>query len=888
MSLIFNTGAGEEHSGGFYNGVATQSLRLDGGSQITLDNADAATSNKIATLSTWFKRADETTTLAYLFHSKNDGSFGDGSNGLASFSITLDAADTISVVQYNGNTSFNANQYDFGVVISGRKFRDMTSWYHLVVAIDTTQSAEADRIKMYINGTRQTVVAISDGSGYQDFADEDQLIAVNQDGEQRWGGTVDDGNYAHVYLAETNVVDGLQLAASNFGESKEGIWIAKSPSVSEYGNHGYRLQYKLSAVGSGSSSTIGADTSGKTNHFTSTNVVASDCNMPDSPENNFATLIGGLAEGANEYQSYAPGTYSEGNLKVTGVSAGWTNGKSNQLVNSGKWYAEFVVNAWVNSVYVRLGVYARPARTYDEYFRLGNGDSQIDATRVDARTGAFALGDVVQIAIDLENNNIFFGTNNTWENSATESEIEAGTSTNAFASGSVVPTGDGFDYGFYVNPHSASTNITCNFGQDPTFAGVKDSSTSALTPSNSGAGTADSEGNGKFFYAPPDGFLALCTANIVDPAVGNNSDIKPREAFNTVLYTSDDIGSSGTQNVTGVGFKPDWVWLKNRDSDSTEHTLYDSSRGTGRHLASSSAAVEVGLNSQYGYLGTFGQADGTEDGFVLRGGSTNSNYVAQSTDKYVSWNWRVNGGTASTNSDGSANSTVQVNQTLGMSQVLYTGNASGAGAEQTIGHGLGVIPDVILFKARDYGGTWYMYHKDLDTPNDNHLYLAGTNAEVTSSNDYMNRVGPTDAVFSLGYEFATNKASATYIAYCFKSITGYSKYGVYEGNSNASGTYVHLGFRPKWVMIKNIDGAGDNWYVADDVREAADAPGNPITEILNPNTTDNEYTTGSNKIDFLANGFKCRDASSGDTNINNEEFIYWAFAEAPFKYANPF
>tara|TARA_R110000824_G_scaffold310859_1_gene498123 strand:+ start:1917 stop:4532 length:2616 start_codon:yes stop_codon:yes gene_type:complete len=871
MSIIKSNGAGSGASGGFFKGVATQSLRLDGGSQITLDNADAATSNKIATLSTWFKRADELSTLAYLFHSKNDGSFGDGSNGLASFSITLDAADTISVVQYNGNTSFNANQYDFGVVISGRKFRDMTSWYHLVVAIDTTQGAEADRIKMYINGARQTVVAIADGSGYQDFADEDQLIAVNQDGEQRWGGTVDDGNYAHVYLAETIGVDGLALAASNFGETKNGIWIAKSPSVSEYGNHGYRLQYKFSAVGTGADDTIGCDTSGKNNHFTSTNVVASDCNIPDSPENVFATLMGGLAEGANEYQSYAPGTYSNGTLNITGTAAGWCNGKSNFLVNSGKWYVECRVNAWNGSNYVRLGVYARPARTYDEYFILGNGSGQIDAAARNV-VSSFGTGVIIQIALDLENNNIFFGIDNTWSNSATASEIVAGTATNAFASGSNVPTGDGFDYGFYFNPHSTGTNITVNFGQDSAFGGEETATTNT-----------DSEGFGTFQYAPPTGFLAMCTSNIVEPAVGNNSDILPNQAFNTVLYTSDDIGASGTQNVTGVGFKPDWVWIKNRDSNSTEHTLYDSSRGTGRHLSSSSAAVEVGLNSQYGYLGTFGN-----DGFTLRGGSTNSNYVAQSTDKYVSWNWKLNGGTTSTNSDGSADSTVQVNRTLGMSQVLYTGNASGAGAEQTIGHGLGVIPDVILFKARDYGGTWYMYHKDLDTPNDNHLYLAGTNAEVTTSNDYMNRVGPTDEVFSLGYEFATNKASATYIAYCFKSITGYSKYGVYEGNSNASGTYVHLGFRPKWVMIKNIDGAGDNWYVADDVRETADAPGNPITEILNPNTTNDEYTTGSNKIDFLANGFKCRDASSGDTNINNEEFIYWAFAEAPFKYANSF
>ena len=339
MSLIKANGAGEV-STGFYKGVATQSLRLDGGTEITLDNAGSATSNKISTISVWFKRADEISTLAYLFHSKNDGSFGDGSNGLASFSITLDADDNISVVQYNGNPSFNANQYDFGVKLQNKIFRDTGSWYHLVVAIDTTQGSgttnEADRIKMYVNGVQQTVVAISDGSGYQDFADENQLVAVNQDGEQRWGGTVD-GTYAHVYLAEINVVDGLQLTPSNFGETKNGIWIAKSPNVSEYGNHGYRLQFKETGVGAGASDTVGADTSGKNNHFTThSNIAVHDCALPDSPENNWCTM--------NPLSpTQGSPNFAEGSLKVSISSNAYSYFQSSFGVTSGKWYAEYRV-----------------------------------------------------------------------------------------------------------------------------------------------------------------------------------------------------------------------------------------------------------------------------------------------------------------------------------------------------------------------------------------------------------------------------------------------------------------------------------------------------------------------------------------------------------------
>ena len=407
----------------FYNGVATQSLRLDGGAEITLDNAGSATSNKIATISTWFKRADETTVLAYLFHSKNDGSFGDGSNGLASFSITLDADDNISVVQYNGNPSFNANQYDFGVKTSGRKFRDVGSWYHLVVAIDTTQGSgttnEADRIKMYINGDQQTVVAINDGSGYQDFADENQLIAVNQDGEQRWGGSVDDSVYAHVYLAETNVVDGLALDASYFGETKNGVWIAKAPNVSEYGNHGYRLQYKETSVGSGSSSTIGADTSGKNNHFTSTNVSAHDCNMPDSPENNFATMN-------NLINGYGTNlTMTEGNLKASSTDGEYNNTFGTILMQSGKWYWEITSDNFNNyamyGVAIENAIQTADSTPYGQtgvYAYATHGEVYNETASSSGSYTSFLNQEIIGIAVDIPGNKFYLSKNGQWNNAA--------------------------------------------------------------------------------------------------------------------------------------------------------------------------------------------------------------------------------------------------------------------------------------------------------------------------------------------------------------------------------------------------------------------------------------------------------------------------------------
>ena len=144
---------------------------------------------------------------------------------------------------------------------------------------------------------------------------------------------------------------------------------------------------------------------------------------------------------------------------------------------------------------------------------------------------------------------------------------------------------------------------------------------------------------------------------------------------------------------------------------------------------------------------------------------------------------------------------------------------------------------------------------------------------------------PSATVFTVGNNNQVNGSGDNIIAWCWHSIDGYSKVGQYTGNGNNDGTFIYFGFRPAYVMIKNASASGDNWYVADNKR---DVDGNPITEILNPNRNAAEYTTGSNKIDFLSNGIKCRDSASGDTNINGEVYIYIAFAQTPVKYANGF
>ena len=840
--------------GSFYNGVIEQSLRLSKGSNYKLDRqmvTPTSVTGTICTTSWWMKKCAGGAVQSFVQCRDNQAS-----GEYAAYWTFGAASGTMSGTDsHTFRSAGSEGSVLVGAAATVTPYRDSTSWYHVVIRYDSTQGTAANRIRIYINGVLQTLT----NTTYPGEDDVNQFW--NNAGEHLilFGNGEDSGDSFDGYIAEFNWVDGLSLAPESFGEDKKGVWIPKLYSGS-YGLNGCRYTFS-------DSSDIGADSSGVGNDLDRVSNLAATDVVPDSPENNFATLMGGQIAESSDYQGYVKGTYTEGNLKITGANGNWSNGKSNQLVNSGKWYAEFVVNGWVNSVYVRLGVYARPARTYDEYYWLGNGDSQIDGTRVDARTSAFALGAVIQIAIDLENNNIFFGQNNTWENSATESEIEAGTATNAFASGSEVPTGDGHYYGFYVNPHPANTNISCNFGQDPTFAGIKDSSTTALTPSNSGAGTADSEGNGKFFYAPPDGFLALCTANIAEPLIGANSSTQANAHMQPVIYEGDTDGTDGAQNIP-VNFKPDLTWIKNRDA-TDPHQLFDSSRGETFPFAVKEASKGDIANDDT-------LTDFIATGFTL-GDDVNVN---TNNESYVSWNWKANGSTTSSNSAGSIASTVQANTDAGFSIVEY----HGTGANATFGHGVQVngiatAPAVMWFKHIQGEDSWAMWHHTGMTAN-NQYYPFNTVNPLVADGNMWNAGVPSTTVVNLGTNSLVNRGSPAeqgdFVCYCFAEIEGYSKFGFYNGNNSGDGTFVYVGFKPAFVLTKRGDGTASNWYINDTARSLS----NPTTPLYN----DSNIAEAGNGIDILSNGFKIRNADASQNAA--VKYIYMAFAEESFKYAN--
>ena len=328
---------------------------------------------------------------------------------------------------------------------------------------------------------------------------------------------------------------------------------------------------------------------------------------------------------------------------------------------------------------------------------------------------------------------------------------------------------------------------------------------------------------------------------------------KPQDYFNTVLYT----GNGSTQSITGVGFQPDWVWIKERNN-TKNHRVFDGVRGATKLMAANNTDAEA---TNTDTLTSF-DSDGFSLGF--------NNAVNDTSDTYVSWNWLAQNGT-SANSDGSISSTVSANTTAGFSVVTYTGDGA---SSATIGHGLGAAPAVLINKTRSLSGyDWNVYHQSLGPTK--YMYLS-SNATPATATQMWNDTAPTSSVFTVGTYDNVNKSSATYVTYCFVEKQGYSKFGIYEGNGSSDGSFVYTGFSPAWVMIKRTDAAGFSWGIYDNKR-----PGfNEVDRYLMADQNLAEQS-GNNELDLVSNGFKMTSSNAGN-NANGGDYIYMAFAENPF------
>jgi hypothetical protein len=419
-------------------------------------------------------------------------------------------------------------------------------------------------------------------------------------------------------------------------------------------------------------------------------------------------------------------------------------------------------------------------------------------------------GDVLQLAIDYSTGKVHLGINNTWINSTNGTDGNPATGANpTFTLSTTAPIFPIFA--------SAALLAAANFGQRP------------------------------FAYTAPSGFKSLCTANLPAPT------IVPSTVMNVALYT----GNSSTQTISGLGFSPDLVWVKNR-SNSASHRLTDVIRGGGYSLFSNLTNAEV-LNDANGYIASL-----NADGFTVSAGASDALGVNQSSNTYVGWCWDAGSSTV-TNTQGSISSQVRANASAGFSIVSWNNPAS---APFTVGHGLGIAPQFVIHKPRAVSSPWFTWHTGI--PGTSWLDLSSTSA--ASSNSTVFSDAPTSSVLNLGSGNTVGNYGSAQIAYCFTSVPGYSSFGTTFLDASANGAFIYLGFRPRFVLLRGSDSTY-NWIILDSSRDTF----NFVDQELYPNLSNAENTAGSsNSVDFLSNGIKVRN------QVLYGNFVYAAFAESPF------
>ena len=706
--------------------------------------------------------------------------------------LRFTSADVLRLESPAGNHTF----------ITTQVFRDTSAWYHIVLAFDSTQATDTNRRKLYVNGSQVTSFSSTTFTELGQDAD----WGINSTSEHQIGKS-NLADYFSGYMAEIQLVDGTALAPTAFGETNDdGVWIPVSYSGS-YGTNGYFIDGR-------DSSDLGDDESGNGNDYASSGLTAAD-QMLDTPTNN-SSIFSPIASCNVSGQAL---TISDGNLRT---SAGGTSNAIEAITqigpSSGKWYAEFTLNAaaQLSNQYPVIGVIGADLNitggnnvgnsTYRGY--IPNGTISGGASYGDT----FGNGDVIGVALDLDNQKIWFSKNGTYQNSGDPAAGSNAAFTNLT---------DGLFYRFCIShAGSTATDVTGNFGASA------------------------------FATAAPTGFLALNTANLATPTIADGS-----KYFQPVLYT----GSTSAQDITFSGnsdLAPDWLWFKARIA--SNHFLFDKVRGVLKTISSDDATAEV---TSTGSMTAFGT-----DGFSLGDGGSDNDINGVSGTTYVAWGWAAGNSAGSSNSDGSITSTVTANTTAGFSIVKYTGTKSNA----TIGHGLGVVPKMIMIKDTTNAESWIVYHEGVG--NDGNLYLNLTNAKATQA--VFQDTTPTSSVFSIGTTDGVNKASAVHVAYCFAEVEGYSSFGGYTGNGSTDGAFVYTGFSPAFIMYK-VTSTTDSWEMYDTQRRTINPYGTQVKANLSNAETDDT------RIDILSNGFKARSTNTA-VNASGATYIYMAFAENPF------
>ena len=700
--------------------------------------------------------------------------------------------------------------------------RDPGAWYHMLFVIDTTQGTAANRVKFYLNGD----LILSENSS---TPSQDSNV-IESSGTQYIGSNFTPGGaIMKGYLAEYHFLDTISASPSDFGETGDyGEWKPVKYSGS-YGTNGFYLDFA-------DSSALGNDVSGNDNDWTPVNLSASD-QVLDSPSNNFCVI--------NELDVQTVDKLKEGNLYA---NSGPARCRGTMAVSSGKWYYEMLMvyqhhgtagcgirGVGGEKISVDSGndyVYINHPNNSGVSINVG-GSTTGDLSNgvVSGGSGDASPGSIIGVMWDMDAETITFKSNNSALASALTDVDFSGISNKE----TIAPY-------FLIN---GGRTAVVNFGQDSSFAGLK-----------TAQGNQDSNDIGDFYYTPPSDYLAICTKNLPAPAV------TPSEHFETVIYT----GNGGTQSISSLEFQPDFTWIKSRSIIDSNH-LFDSVRGAGQRLRSDSTGQQN--YNETVYLTSFDSA-----GFSLGG----DDGVNKNTATYVAWNWKANGGASSvgSNTNGSINTTdTSANSDAGYSISTYTGNAT-SGA--TIGHGLSKAPEVIIVSVLSQDGGHNMYHTAWGSAAKT-APLQSYEPSYTNANIW-NSTAPGASVFTIGNNSVVNTNNATYVAHCWHSVDGFSKFGFYEGDGDNNGPFIYCGFRPSFIMLKNGD-AYQHYTMYDTKRSTS----NLVNTAVYADVTEAESSAAEHNIDILSNGFKVRN-NAAQNNTNNNHYMFMAFAETPFKYSS--
>ena len=802
--------------------VIQRSLRFDGGDSPKMTRTFGTnTSNTTKTFSCWLKRSKVSA-------SQIQNIFCTALSGYIEGRLRINTDDTLQFEDRDasGGTSD-------GRRTTSAKLRDTSSWYHIMLVLDSTQGTEADRAKIYINGTQATIGAD------RTIAEDYSFSIFRSSAENYIGDGTGTGDHLDGYLAEINFIDGQALDSSYFGftDPVTGIWMPKRYEGT-YGNNGFYLDFSDNT----SATTLGIDKSPNGNDFTLSNLGTID-STKDSPTNNYCNLNPSNTTDVTFSVNNFKGVFGSSNARTTMGSIG---------LKSGKWYYEVYYNSatvdalcigFANAEYSPTHYQGNVTDAFAKtdnvgYYGAGGGFIYYAAgTRTSEFTSEdFTAGDIIGVAADFDKNEIYF-----------------------YKNGSVVSSANPYSYTFLDKEYlpcisnltsGGGQTFTVNFGHDSSFDGVK-----------TAQGNTDENGDGDFYYPVPSGFKTICSRNVSPPT--SPIITKPQRHFDTLLYT----GTGSSNIVEGLEFQPDLVWVKGRETAGYEHMLIDSVRGGTKSLITNDTDSES----------THGGRSMTFYPNGVRWNSDSGNCNANGED-YVLWCWK-GGGAAVSNSDGTITSSISVNQEAGFSIVSYTGNGT-AGA--TVGHGLGKKPAWILLIRRDSNDNRYIYHQFMNQGSNPEQHYSELNfhAGATDSNKIHNDTAPTTSVFSLSNDNASNGNTYPYIAYCWTEIPGYSKFGEYRANGvDTNGPYTHLGFRPAWVMIKSMSLSNSDWTIFDNKRNTV----NPANTHLAANQNHADGSDNYEIVDFLSDGFKVTGLSGSAINYNTSYplLLYMAFAEQP-------